>query len=92
VETLAVSSSSRKQAKELLPCVLVDGNNFYAELRAVFRPSLAGHPVVLSNNGCAIARSNQLAMLYRWLWFEIEHRPNRLTRGPCRPTLHFMAT
>lgn len=39
---------------------LIDGNNFYVSCERVFRPSLAGLPVVvLSNNdGCAIARSN----------------------------------
>ena len=39
---------------------LVDGNNFYVSCERVFRPSLNGQPViVLSNDGCAIARSNQ---------------------------------
>lgn len=44
---------------------LVDGNNFYVSCERVFRPSLAGHPVVvLSNNdGCAIARSDEAKAL-----------------------------
>lgn len=39
---------------------LIDCNNFYVSCECVFRPDLAGVPViVLSNNdGCAIARSN----------------------------------
>ena len=57
---------------------LVDGNNFYVSCERVFRPSLAGHPVVvLSNNdGCAIARSNEakaLGIAMGTPWFEIEH-------------------
>jgi DNA polymerase V len=57
---------------------LVDGNNFYVSCERVFRPSLAGHPVVvLSNNdGCAIARSNEakaLGIAMGAPWFEIEH-------------------
>ena len=56
---------------------LVDGNNFYVSCERVFRPSLAGHPVVvLSNNdGCAIARSNEakaLGIAMGAPWFEIE--------------------
>ena len=57
---------------------LVDGNNFYVSCERVFRPDLAGHPVVvLSNNdGCAIARSNEakaLGIAMGVPWFEIEH-------------------
>lgn len=44
---------------------LVDGNNFYVSCERVFRPALAGKPViVLSNNdGCAISRSNEAKAL-----------------------------
>lgn len=44
---------------------LIDGNNFYASCERVFDPSLLGQPVVvLSNNdGCAIARSNEVKAL-----------------------------
>lgn len=44
---------------------LVDGNNFYVACERVFRPALAGRPViVLSNNdGCAISRSNEAKAL-----------------------------
>ena len=57
---------------------LVDGNNFYVSCERVFRPDLAGHPVVvLSNNdGCAIARSNEakaLGIAMGAPWFEIAH-------------------
>lgn len=44
---------------------LVDGNNFYVSCERVFQPGLEGVPVgVLSNNdGCVIARSNELKAL-----------------------------
>lgn len=40
---------------------LVDGNNFFVSCERVFRPSLAGRPVVvLSNNdGCVVSRSEE---------------------------------
>ena len=44
---------------------LVDGNNFYVSCERVFRPSLNGRPVIVlsSNDGCAIARSNEAKAL-----------------------------
>ncbi|MCT8469435.1 Y-family DNA polymerase [Chromohalobacter canadensis] len=44
---------------------LVDCNNFYASCERVFRPDLEGQPVgILSNNdGCVIARSNEIKPL-----------------------------
>ncbi len=44
---------------------LVDGNNFYVSCERVFDPRLEGRPVgVLSNNdGCVVARSNELKAL-----------------------------
>ena len=44
---------------------LVDCNNFYASCERVFKPSLTGKPIiVLSNNdGCVIARSNEVKKL-----------------------------
>ncbi|POZ61807.1 translesion error-prone DNA polymerase V subunit UmuC [Chromobacterium alticapitis] len=44
---------------------LVDGNNFYASCERVFRPDLAGKPiVVLSNNdGCVVAASAEAKAL-----------------------------
>ena len=44
---------------------LVDCNNFYASCERLFRPDLAGKPVVvLSNNdGCIVARSNEAKAL-----------------------------
>jgi len=44
---------------------LVDCNNFYASCERVFRPDLEGKPiVVLSNNdGCIVARSNEVKAL-----------------------------
>jgi DNA polymerase V len=57
---------------------LVDGNNFYVSCERVFRPSLNGRPVVVlsSNDGCAIARSNEAKALGVKMgapWFEIQH-------------------
>ena len=44
---------------------LVDANSFYASVERVFRPDLAGKPVVvLSNNdGCIVARSKEAKAL-----------------------------
>ena len=44
---------------------LVDCNNFYASCERLFRPDLAGRPIiVLSNNdGCVVARSNEAKAL-----------------------------
>ena len=55
---------------------LVDGNYFYATCETVFRPALAGRPlVVLSNNdGCAVARSEAAKALGIKMgapWFQI---------------------
>lgn len=57
---------------------LVDGNNFYVSCERVFRPSLNGRPVVVlsSNDGCAIARSNEAKALGIKMgapWFQIRH-------------------
>ena len=44
---------------------LADCNNFYASCERVFRPDLQGRPVIVlsSNDGCAIARSNEAKAL-----------------------------
>lgn len=57
---------------------LVDGNNFYVSCERVFQPSLNGRPVVVlsSNDGCAIARSNEAKALGIKMgapWFQIRH-------------------
>lgn len=57
---------------------LVDGNNFYVSCERVFQPSLQGRPVVVlsSNDGCAIARSNEakaLGIKMGGPWFQIRH-------------------
>jgi DNA polymerase V len=57
---------------------LIDGNNFYVSCERVFRPSLAGLPVVvLSNNdGCVIARSNEakaLGIQMAHPWHNVRH-------------------
>lgn len=57
---------------------LVDGNNFYVSCERVFQPSLQGRPVVVlsSNDGCAIARSNEAKALGIKMgapWFQIRH-------------------
>jgi len=48
-----------------MPVALVDCNNFYVSCERVFNPRLEGKPVVvLSNNdGCAVARSNEVKAL-----------------------------
>lgn len=57
---------------------LLDGNNYYVSAETVFRPALAGLPVVvLSNNdGCVISRSNAARALGIKMgvpWFKISH-------------------
>jgi DNA polymerase V len=44
---------------------LVDGNNFYCSCERVFQPWLQGRPVIVlsSNDGCAIARSDEAKAL-----------------------------
>ncbi|MCW0399278.1 Protein UmuC [Xanthomonas sacchari] len=44
---------------------LIDGNNFYASCERVFQPELRGRPLVIlsSNDGCAIARSDEAKAL-----------------------------
>lgn len=44
---------------------LADCNNFYASCERVFRPDLRGKPIIVlsSNDGCAIARSNEAKAL-----------------------------
>lgn len=44
---------------------LVDCNNFFVSCERLFRPELNGHPVVVlsSNDGCAVARSNEAKAL-----------------------------
>jgi DNA polymerase V len=61
---------------------LVDGNNFYVSCERVFRPSLNGRPVIVlsSNDGCAIARSNEAKTLGIKMgapWFGIRHLEER---------------
>src|SRR5215469_1188999 len=44
---------------------LVDCNNFFVSSERLFRPDLEGKPVVVlsSNDGCAVARSNEAKAL-----------------------------
>jgi len=60
----------------------VDVNNFYVSCERLFNPSLEGKPVVvLSNNdGCAIARSNEVKALGVRMaepWFELRDLAER---------------
>ncbi|PHS79015.1 MAG: hypothetical protein COB59_04195 [Rhodospirillaceae bacterium] len=58
--------ASEDQGKRKEPLyALVDCNNFFASCERVFRPDLEGKPiVVLSNNdGCIVARSNEVKAL-----------------------------
>jgi DNA polymerase V len=57
---------------------LIDCNNFYVSCERVFNPRLEGKPVVvLSNNdGCAVARSNEVKALGVKMgqpWFELNY-------------------
>jgi DNA polymerase V len=57
---------------------LIDASNFYVSCERVFRPSLNGGPVIVlsSNDGCAIARSNEAKALGIKMgapWFQIKH-------------------
>ncbi len=61
---------------------LVDCNNFYASCERAFNPRLEGKPlVVLSNNdGCVVARSNEVKALGLPMgvpWFQIEKMAKR---------------
>ncbi|OGL31391.1 hypothetical protein A3F37_02840 [Candidatus Saccharibacteria bacterium RIFCSPHIGHO2_12_FULL_41_12] len=44
---------------------LVDCNNFFVSCERIFRPELVGKPVIVasSNDGCAVARSNEVKSL-----------------------------
>lgn len=61
---------------------LIDVNNFYVSCERVFNPALEGRPVVvLSNNdGCVIARSNEVKALGVKMgepWFKLEDLARR---------------
>lgn len=47
------------------PLALIDCNNFFVSCERLFRPDLEGKPVVVlsSNDGCAVARSNEAKAL-----------------------------
>lgn len=65
-----------------MPIALVDGNNFYVSCERVFNPRLEGKPVVvLSNNdGCAVARSNEVKALGVKMgtpWFQMRELAER---------------
>ena len=49
------------KSKPVQQLALIDCNNFYVSCERLFRPDLAGKPVVvLSNNdGCVVSRSNE---------------------------------
>lgn len=55
---------------------LADVNSFYASCEKVFRPDLRGRPVVvLSNDGCVIARSAEAKRLQIKMgvpWFQLK--------------------
>ena len=44
---------------------LIDCNNFFVSCERLFRPDLAGKPVVVmsNNDGCAVAMSNEAKVL-----------------------------
>lgn len=53
--------SQRKKVTKEKIFALVDCNNFFVSCERIFRPDLADKPVVVmsSNDGCAVARSNE---------------------------------
>ncbi|OHV11188.1 Y-family DNA polymerase [Kushneria phosphatilytica] len=65
------------------PIALVDCNNFYASCERVFEPRLQGAPVaVLSNNdGCVIARSQEVKALGIEMGTPIHHIPHEAFRA-----------
>ena len=60
---------------------LVDCNNFYASCEKLFNPKLKDTPVVvLSNNGCVVARSAEVKALGIPMgvpWFKIQQEAKR---------------
>ena len=66
----------------------IDGHSFYANCERIYRPDLAGKPVVvLSNNdGCVIAQSREAkALLELYMcrpWFEVKEEAERLNVVP----------
>ncbi len=57
---------------------LADCNNFFVSCERVFRPDLRGRPVIVlsSNDGCAVARSNEAKALGIKMgapYFQIRH-------------------
>lgn len=60
-----VLGSAQKQASARRVFALVDCNNFFVSCERIFRPDLEGRPVVVlsSNDGCAVARSNEAKVL-----------------------------
>src|ERR1700691_2779772 len=63
---------------------LIDCNNFFVSCERLFRPDLEGQPVVVlsSNDGCAVARSNEAKALgipmgapaFKYRQFFTDHR------------------
>ena len=76
---------------------LVDCNNFYVNCERVFRPRLAGKPVVvLSNNdGCVVSRSSEAKALGIKMgvpWFQIKPLASRQDSLPFHRTPPFTPT
>jgi DNA polymerase V len=61
----ALNSEQLEYSEAGLMLALVDCNNFFVSCERVFRPDLEGKPVVVlsSNDGCAVARSNEAKAL-----------------------------
>lgn len=58
--------TEREESKEIYKMyALIDCNNFFVSCERLFRPDLEGRPVVVlsSNDGCAVARSNEAKRL-----------------------------
>jgi len=88
-------SSTKSNDKNIF--ALVDCNNFYVSCERVFNPFLINQPiVVLSNNdGCIIARSNEVKALGIPMGAPFHHYQHTLLQKVFRYTLriiNFMVT
>ncbi|PID31782.1 hypothetical protein CR970_03965 [Candidatus Saccharibacteria bacterium] len=64
--TISAQHNGATRLDKAMPIIaLIDCNNFFVSCERIFRPDLEGKPVVVlsSNDGCAVARSNEAKAL-----------------------------